>query len=171
MSSDDGGGAGDLARRVADLEDLEALRALKVRYARFCDDNYDPEGIASLFTPDGVWDGGPLFGRVEGHDAIIAHFRGAPSRLPWALHFTLAPELTLEGDPGPARRAHGTWYLWQPCIRRSKDGTDHEAWLTGRYADRYVKADGVWRFEHVTVDARWFTGPPPPGGPGGGPTA
>ena len=151
----------DLVARVADLEDLEAIRALKARYARFCDNGYDPDGIASLFVEGGVWDGGALFGRRKGLDVIREHFTGAPARIPWALHFTLVPEITLEGPPGPERRASGTWYLWQPCTRRSSSGTEWQAWLTGTYADTYVKAGGVWKFETVTVDARWLSGPPP----------
>jgi SnoaL-like domain len=156
----------DLVRQVADLTDLEAIRALKIRYARFCDDGYDPDGIASLFVEHGVWDGGALFGRCEGTDAIRRHFQGAPARIPWALHFTLAPELALDGPPGLSRRAEGTWYLWQPCVRRSADGSEREAWLAGGYHDRYLKDNGVWRFEQVTVDARWLSGPPPTPMPG-----
>ena len=151
-----------MQQAVARFEDLEAIKALKIRYARYCDAGYDPEGIASLFVPDGVWDGGELFGRHEGVDAIREHFRSASSRIPWALHFTLSPEIELEGATGRNRRAHGTWYLWQPCVLRSARGTDREAYLTGTYSDTYVKAEGIWRFETVLVKARWFSGPPPP---------
>ena len=70
-------------------------------------------------------------------------------------------EITLDGPPGPERRASGTWYLWQPCTRRSSNGTEWQAWLTGTYADTYVKVGGTWKFETVTVDARWLSGPPP----------
>ena len=150
----------DIAARLADLEDMESIRALKIRYARYCDDGYDPEGIASLFVADGVWDGGELFGRCEGVDAIREHFRGAPSRIPWALHFTLAPEITLQGPAGPSRRAQGSWYLWQPCTRRSADGTERQAWLAGTYQDSYVELNGAWRFQTVIVRARWLVAPP-----------
>lgn len=146
----------DVATRLARLEDLEAIRSLKMRYARFCDNGYDPSGIASLFVPDGVWDGGRLFGRPQGTEAIREHFRGAPGRIPWSLHYILAPEIEIDPD---GSHATGTWYLWQPCIRRSRDGTDHQAWLAGTYRDRYVKVDGRWLFEEVVVDARWLDGP------------
>jgi hypothetical protein len=148
----------DLAARLNRLEDLEAIRALKMRYARFCDDGYDAGGIASLFVPDGVWDGGPLFGRPEGIDAIRQHFSAASGRIPWSLHYILAPEIEVDPD---GNRARGTWYLWQPCIRRSRDGTDRQAWLAGTYRDRYVKRDGRWLFEQVVVDARWLDAAPP----------
>jgi hypothetical protein len=149
-----------LTARLDDLEDIAAIKALKTRYARFADAGYDPDGLASLFVDDGVWDGGALFGRCEGVEGIRQHFSGAPGRIPWALHFTLSPEIELEGPPGPQRRAKGTWYLWQPCVRRRSDGTEHEAFLTGTYTDTYVKADGRWKFETVLVQARWLSGPP-----------
>jgi uncharacterized protein (TIGR02246 family) len=142
--------------RLARLEDLDAIRALKGRYARFADAGYDADGIASLFVPDGVWDGGSLFGRAEGVDAIRAHFAGASARIPWALHYVIAPEIEVAGD---GRSATGSWYLWQPCTRRSSSGEERPAWLAGTYADRYVKVDGRWLFEHLRVDARWLDGP------------
>lgn len=147
--------------RLEDAEDHRAIVALKTRYARLCDDGYDAEALAALFTEDAVWDGSPMFGRAEGHDGIVAHFRSAPAAIPWALHFTLSPELELHGAPGPDRTASGTWYLWQPCTRRNRAGEEREAFLTGTYRDAYVKQAGVWRFASVRVHARWFTGPVP----------
>jgi hypothetical protein len=146
----------DLATRLARLEDLEAIRALKMRYARYCDAGYDPDGIASLFVPEGVWDGGELFGRAEGHERIRQHFVAAPSRIPWSLHYILAPDLVV--DPG-GHRADGTWYLWQPCTRRLRTGEERQAWLSGTYRDTYRKVDGAWLFETVTVEGRWLDKP------------
>jgi hypothetical protein len=156
--TDDDRSADDESRRLARLEDLDAIRALKMRYARYCDAGYDAPGIASLFVPHGVWDGGPLFGRAEGVDAIRAHFEAAPQRIPWSLHYILAPIIEVAED---GRSATGSWYLWQPCVRRSSKGEDRQAWLAGTYADRYAKVDGRWLFEYVTVEARWLDGPPP----------
>jgi hypothetical protein len=149
-----------LAARLDDMEDVAAIKALKIRYARYCDDGYDADGIASLFVDDGIWDGGALFGRGEGVAGIRQHFSGASSRIPWALHFTLSPEIELQGPPGPQRRARATWYLWQPCVRSRADGSEQEAFLTGTYTDTYVKVAGQWKFETVLVQARWFSGPP-----------
>ena len=47
-----------LEARIHRLEDIESIRALKARYCMYCDDHYDVEGLASLFTEDAVWDGG-----------------------------------------------------------------------------------------------------------------
>jgi len=45
-----------MERRLMFLEDAEAIRILKSRYAALCDDNYDADGIAALFTHDAIWD-------------------------------------------------------------------------------------------------------------------
>ncbi len=142
----------DLRRRIERLEDVEAIKRLKARYARYCDAGYDPEGIASLFVPEGVWDGGELFGRAEGVEQIKEHFRGAPSRIPWALHFPLVPDIEVAED---GTTATGTWYLWQPCTVNRRTGPV-PAWLVGTYRDRYVKVEGEWRFSELRVDGRWL---------------
>jgi len=129
---------------------------LKARYARFADDGYDADGIAGLFVPDGVWDGGELFGRAEGVDAIRAHFAHAAARIPWALHYTLNPLIDVHAD---GRSANGSWYLWQPCIRQRSTGPV-QSWLAGTYADTYELTEDGWRFRTVTVTARWLESPP-----------
>ena len=51
-----------LEERVQRLEDVEAIKVLKAEYCAYCDDHYDPDGIASLFVEHGVWDGGFMAG-------------------------------------------------------------------------------------------------------------
>jgi SnoaL-like domain len=41
-----------LEQRVQALEDVNAIRHLKARYAAYCDDQYNPDGLAALFTED-----------------------------------------------------------------------------------------------------------------------
>lgn len=147
----------DALARLTRLEDLQQIRDLKMRYARYADDGYDADGLASLFAPDAVWDGGALFGRAEGTEALRAHFATAPAVITWALHYILAPELSLDPD---GVHASGTWYLWQPCTRRRRSGEEVQAWLCGTYQDTYVKQDGAWRFQTVQIDGRWLDAPP-----------
>lgn len=142
-----------LLRRLADIE---AIKALKMRYARFCDAGYDPDGIAGLFVEDGVWDGGELFGRREGRETIREHFRGASKRLPWAMHYILCPHVTVADD---GRSARGSWYLWQPCLV-ARGGEESQAYLAGTYDDTYRKVDGEWLFDQVVIKARWLDAPP-----------
>ena len=54
----------DIERRLQALEDIEAIKKLKIRYCH-CADAQDYPGFASLFTEDAVWEGG-AFGHAEG---------------------------------------------------------------------------------------------------------
>ena len=44
--------------RLARLEAIEEIKQLKAHYCALCDDNYVPDGLAALFVPDAIWDGG-----------------------------------------------------------------------------------------------------------------
>ena len=99
----------DLEARIQRLEDIESIRALKARYCMYCDDNYDVEGLASLFTEDAVWDGG-IRGKAVGRDGIREFFQHAPERLPFAVHMVMNPLIEVNGD-----EATGVWYLFQAC--------------------------------------------------------
>ena len=57
----------ELENRVRVLEDTDAIRNLKARYAAYCDDNYNPDKIAELFVEDAVWESGPLEVWPESH--------------------------------------------------------------------------------------------------------
>ena len=131
-----------IAARLQRLEDIESIKQLKAKYCSFCDDNYNPQGIASLFTPDGVWDGGDL-GRAEGYDAIVKFFERAPSAFSFAIHHVMNPVIEVDGDA-----ATGRWYLLQPLTRRRRDG-DHAMWLAGRYEDEYVRMGREWKFKRL----------------------
>src|SRR5713101_1964785 len=89
-----------LEQRVQALEDVNAIRHLKARYAASCDDQYNPDGIAALFTEDAVWESQGL-GRFEGRGAIRAFFETIAS-LPG---FGMAPEGHLSYNSGPNMRA------------------------------------------------------------------
>ena len=54
-----------IERRLQVLEDAEAIRNLKARYAALCDSQYDADGIAMLFTEDAFCES-PGLGRFEG---------------------------------------------------------------------------------------------------------
>ena len=77
-----------IERRLRVLEDAEAIRNLKARYAEFCDSQYDADGIAMLFTEDALWES-PGLGRFEGRQAIRNFFRGASAIFSFAIHYSL----------------------------------------------------------------------------------
>lgn len=142
MTTPDQDGLARLARmeqRLQALEDAEAIRNLKSRYAALCDDHYNADGIAALFTPDAVWDS-PGLGRFEGRAAIREFFRGAGSIFSFAIHYSLNGHIEIDGDVAEAR-----WYLFMPCTVAEGN---HAMWRAGIDHERYVRVDGTWMFAH-----------------------
>ena len=58
--------ASDLEERIAQLEDIEAIKKLKASYCLHVD-HANEEGWVSLFTEDAVWES-DKFGRFEGRE-------------------------------------------------------------------------------------------------------
>ena len=137
-----------LETKVQRLLDIEDIKILKRRYARFCDDSYNPDGIASCFTEDGVWDGGAL-GFAEGIAAIKEFFAAAPALVDFAVHYTTNPVIEVSGDT-----ANGTWYLWQPMVMAEGD---QAMWLGAHYDETYVRTDDGWRIAHLKLDIKNFS--------------
>ena len=139
---------GELSDRLNRLEDIRAIEQLKYRYAGFCDNRYDPEGIASLFVEDGRWVVDGEGGSMTGHDEIKAHFRGLSDKITWALHFVMAPRIELAED---RRTAVGYFYLLCLCtIESSQDPAKKDpVILTINYTDQFVKRDGQWYFQEL----------------------
>ena len=134
--------------QIRRLTDIEALKTLKHRYAAYCDDGFNADGIASLFTKDAVWDGGP-FGRFEGREAIREFFTSMPDTVDWACHYMLNPVIEVDGD-----RATGAWLLWQPLVLKE----DSQAmWISASYNDTYVRVGDEWFHESVKVDIQAFS--------------
>ena len=138
----------ELADKIQRLEDIEAIRNLKARYCAFCDDGYDPDGIASLFVEDGVWEGGVhVQGKYEGREAIRSYFSNTSSRITFAVHSVLNPIIEINGNT-----AHASWYLFQPCTESGE-----AYWGSGVYQDDYVKVNGECFFKHLKVTFNFWT--------------
>ena len=137
-----------LDERIQRLEEIEAIRKLKIVYAQHCDNNYDPEALAPLFTEDAVWEMGPL-GRFEGRQAIHDFFADVSKRFTFALHYMCGPVIDL--DPS-GTEASGTWYIWETA---TIDGV--AMFVAATYEDRYRKEDGVWKFSRVKVNPAFMT--------------
>ena len=144
----------DLRARVAAAEATLAVHELKARYAELVDARYEgggpvgpdrlaelAEAIADLFTPDAVWDGGPVLGVAEGREAIAARMR-TPTLL-FSRHFFFSPRIDLNGNGAVAR-----WELLSPCT--TADGTPR--WLCGYEDDEYEQGeDGRWRHRRMAL--------------------
>lgn len=146
-----------LAARVRALEDVEAIRRLKARYAELVDARYARDGprpatelsalageIAALFTEDAVWDGGAL-GLCTGRDAIRA--RMAQPTLRFSRHYFVNPAIEVDAD-----RARARWELLAPCTAR--DG--RPMWMAGVEDDAYARVGGVWLHARMALTVHFF---------------
>ena len=140
----------DIESRLARIESIEQIRCLKAHYCDLCDEGYDADALAALFTNDAVWDGGEL-GRFEGRDRIHRFFSNMPKVMSFAIHHITNSAVAVSED---GRRANARWYLLQSATLRE---TDQAVWLAGRYDDVLVREEGEWRFQSVRISSRFFT--------------
>ena len=126
-----------LERRLQILEDAEAIRNLKARYAALCDQQYDADRIAALFTEDALWES-PGLGRFEGREAIRSFFRGASQIFSFAIHYSLNGQIEVEGDKARAR-----WYLFMPCLVAAGN---RAMWRASIDHETYTRVNGTWMF-------------------------
>lgn len=132
-----------LAVSVRRLVDLEAIRDLARAYAH-CIWQRDADGAASLFTEAGVMDTGDrpaLVGRSAIRDAYRAILPGAEF-----LPFVHDHRIDLDGD-----HATGCCHL---DLRATQNGVSLVG--AGVYDDRYVRDQGVWRFEERRLTLRFL---------------
>ncbi|MGO9451128.1 MAG: nuclear transport factor 2 family protein [Candidatus Binataceae bacterium] len=135
----------ELARRIAMLEDIEAIKKLKARYCLVCDDNHNPAEITKLFAEDGIWEGDGI-GAQQGHAAIRALFQKFQERIAFSQHNVFNPIINVDGD-----HAKGSWYFLGPFTFRKGN---RQMWLAARYEEDYVKVNGDWKFQHLRAIGR-----------------
>ncbi len=141
-----------IEERLARLEAIEEIKQLKAYYCALCDAEYDPEGLAALFVPDGVWDGGPSFGRHEGREAIRTFFRGISGTIRFAAHLVLNPMIEVQS----ADAATGKWRLIMPCTVARDDGTPEARWLLSAYDEVYARYEGRWLFRSLALTVNFY---------------
>jgi hypothetical protein len=147
-----------LALRLRALEDVEAIRRMKARYAELVDARYGKAGprppeelarlageIAALFAEDAVWDGGAGLGLCRGRDAIRT--RMAEPTLLFSRHYFVNPQIEVDGD-----RARARWELLAPCTLR--DGKP--AWMAGAEDDEYARVEGLWLHQKMSLRVHFF---------------
>ncbi|WP_439684447.1 SnoaL-like domain-containing protein [Cupriavidus oxalaticus] len=135
-------------QRVTRLEDIEAIKFLKAKYAEHLDNGYDPDGVASLFMEDGLWEIKGVGGKAKGHAEIKQHCRNLSSGVTWALHNIVSPAIEVDAE---GQRATATFYLVCFVSMTSEQSPQGEAmFIAGKYTDKLVKVRGKWLFEEIT---------------------
>jgi hypothetical protein len=137
--------------RLARLEAVQEIMHLKAAYCRFADADYDAEGIAGLFVEDGVWDGGPEFGRHVGRAAIKAFIDATRGQIRFAAHLVMNPLIEVQD----AAHATGKWRLFMPCSSVAEAGLEAR-WLLCDYAETYVRQDGRWLFRTIDMTVNFY---------------
>ena len=152
LSVDQGGSLSNKATesRLRRLEAAEQIRLLKARYCDLCDAGYPADALCSLFTADGVWDGGEM-GVFSGHEALHRFFSNMPSVMSFAVHHVTNSAVEVSED---ATTAQGRWYLLQTATLSK---TNQAVWLAAQYNDQLVCANGEWAFRHVSLRSRFYT--------------
>lgn len=122
---------------AAEAADREALRHLVAAYGHGID-RRDYALVLSLYHEDGTDDHAPYYsGSAKG---FVAWLPGMMARWKATSHVTSQALYAVDGDRADGEVTARTWHL-------TADGTrQFIAW--GRYADRYEKRAGIWRFAH-----------------------
>jgi uncharacterized protein (TIGR02246 family) len=124
-----------LSDRVRRLEDRLELSELVAKYGIAVDDR-DVDGIAELYTRDGVF-AGNRFGTSTGNAAIREYFGKRWANSGWSFHFTHTQVVDFLGDDHAVGCVTGH-------TEQVQDGDLIVA--ANRYHDHYVREDGRWRF-------------------------
>lgn len=137
-----------LEARLARLEDIHAILALRQRYILHCDNGYPADLIAELFTDDGEIDWGPPhFGSLHGRAQIHEYFAAIGAQFSWALHYIINMSLTISPD---GKEANGFWYIFQPSTLSDRASGDKQAvWFAGTSDDDFVKLNGEWKIRRM----------------------
>jgi ketosteroid isomerase-like protein len=140
-------GTEDLEARIKNLEDIEAIRRLKGKYAYFADTK-DVQGFMSLVADDAVWEFGKWGGRCEGKEAIRKFTEDVTLKnYSLMLHNFHEVSIEVKGDT-----ATGIWYFLVPATSVKEERAE---WLGGMYEEKYVKVNGEWKFKEVVTDMKF----------------
>ena len=137
-----------LEQRVQRLEDLDQITEVTMQLARHFDNSYHADGVASLFTDDGVFDGGP-FGRYEGLEAIHGFFDTITEQITFAKHHLATRTIHLDGNQTDAT---AQWYMWGTHTIGGE-----AMFLALTWDMRYRKTAGRWLISQQRLDWQFLT--------------
>jgi 3-phenylpropionate/cinnamic acid dioxygenase small subunit len=138
-----------LEARIQTLEDIEAIKRLKFRYADLVDSQQWLE-VMNCFADDASGDYGPIGNYPTRKDLERFFFDIVPNVLPFTLHYVTNPSIELVDS----ERARGSWYF---NVAATYAPTNKAIYLAGRYNDEYVKRDGDWLYQRIVLDVFYST--------------
>jgi ketosteroid isomerase-like protein len=136
----------ELERRVQRLEDIEAIRDLKASYGQVCDQGYDPDKLAAMFTEDAEFNltEKGTTQTSKGRAAIRERFLLMPKRIEFAAHYFIQQaKIAVEGNTAAA-----SWLMWTPQTLAG----GQSVFSSGIEHDVYEKVNGKWLFKKTTLD-------------------
>lgn len=152
-----------MEERLARLEAIEAIKALKYRYLRACDTK-QPDKFRDCFIATGaVVDYGPQIGQFEDADGIaevfaqIALQRVDEKVVILDMHHAMHPDIVLTSPD----TATGQWSL---RFRQVDLQRQTESVSAIEYADQYMVENGQWRIARCEVTVLWTLTKPLPEG-------
>lgn len=134
----------ELEGRIKLLEDIEEISKLKARYCNYVDGGWDRpthdyDGVASIFTEDGVWEAIPTI-RAETREGIREYFRKAQD-ISLAFHRITNPIIEVDGD-----QATGNWHVLVALTHPNGKAV----WIGGIYNDEFVRTPEGWKFKKLS---------------------
>jgi ketosteroid isomerase-like protein len=139
-----------LDRRLRLLEDIEAIRDLRMRY-HFCINEQQWGGIVDLYTDDAHVAIAPVVD-VRGKEAIDRFYRALPDHVDIVKQFIHNHMVEVRGDV-----AEGVSYL------DARYGGDGQSLLVaGRFKELYRRTDAGWKISETLVEL-FFSAPVEPG--------
>lgn len=146
--TDAGAHIAQLEERLRVLEDVRAVEQLATRYHTLCDGGWsgpshaDPDALADLWTPDGVYRINVARPPCRGRDEIRAQFVRLQTSMPWILHTFTNTDVRVTGD-----RAVG---VFKGIAYYRRVGQSHI--VVGTYTGEFVRTAGGWRFGSWVAD-------------------
>jgi hypothetical protein len=149
-----------IEKRLARLEEIEAIKGVIARYTDGADKRNDPAIMGPLFHEDAIWEA-EGFGQHRGSATIATALAEiARTQITWSIHYMVLPTVTVGQD---GQTASCQWYLWELAKVRGPDAVVHDSWFAAKYGSNLVKDAKGWRFTwlklnpllNVPVGAPW----------------
>ena len=134
--------------RVQRLEDLAAIQRLLKELVRACDEPYDADRVAAVFTEEGVMELGPL-GHYEGREAIHTFIAGMSQRIPFTRHYQTGYLIEIDASGSAAT---GSWYGFETPTLEGR-----AVFGAFTYRDEYRKVGGRWLIARLTQTTHFLT--------------